>query len=179
METEAIKSLIAEVETRAAKAIVPVADALLSELIETTVKGWIATRHHELTNEDAEDLMFCLLAKLSRAPNDAEAERIRITVYLSYNTVYSDDFCVRCSHCPSNCECAAPVYMAGWEPDDKLRALKVALFQEDFITPFIRLALAELEKINTAKVAVASTQLSAEASAISAAVRHVCFWIAH
>lgn len=62
----------------------------------------------------------------------AEAERIKIAAYLSYDTKYSDEFCVRCSHCPSNCECANPVYMAGWKPDDKLKALKVALFQEDF-----------------------------------------------
>lgn len=61
----------------------------------------------------------------------AEARQIQIVAYLSYDTVYSDDFCVRCSHCPSNCECAAPVYMSGFEPGDKLKALKVALFQED------------------------------------------------
>lgn len=60
----------------------------------------------------------------------AKRERIRIVAYLSYDTVYSDDFCVRCSHCPSNCECPDPIYMAGWTPTDELKALKVALFQE-------------------------------------------------
>ena len=61
---------------------------------------------------------------------EAEAERMRVIAYLSHDTVYQDDFCIRCSHELPNCECAAPVYMAGFEPNEKLKALKVALFQE-------------------------------------------------
>ena len=71
-----------------------------------------------------------IIAALPAPVAEGEAERIRIVAYLSYDTVYTDDFCVRCSHCPTNCECASPVYMAGWEPDDKLKALKVCLFQD-------------------------------------------------
>ncbi len=60
----------------------------------------------------------------------ADAERIRIQAYLGFDTAYSDEFCVRCSHCPTNCECRNPVYMQGWQPSEELRAFKVALFQE-------------------------------------------------
>lgn len=75
-----------------------------------------------------DNLLDVIAASSTRAAG--EAERIRICAYLGYDTTYSDEFCVRCSHCPSNCECAEPVYMAGWEPDETLRAFKVALFQE-------------------------------------------------
>jgi len=79
----------------------------------------------------APDIARAYLELSKQVERESEAERIRIVAYLSYDTVYTDDFCVRCFHCPTNCECEHPVYMARWEPSGKLGALKIALFQED------------------------------------------------
>lgn len=56
-----------------------------------------------------------------------DAEQIRVHAVLAFDTVYSDNFCLRCSHDPSNCECAEPVYMPpDWKLIPKLEKLKVA-----------------------------------------------------
>lgn len=61
----------------------------------------------------------------------AEEERLRIVAYLSHDTTYTDDFCIRRSHCPTNCICERPVYMTDWKPDDALSILKTAVLAHD------------------------------------------------
>lgn len=102
---------------------------------------WQAKRDASSTSCDCEDL-WCnhwedIVAdriasdRASVRLAERESERIRVIAYLSHDTVYSDNFCLRCSHCRSNCECAAPVYIENVQSDEKLKALKLALFVED------------------------------------------------
>jgi hypothetical protein len=79
--------------------------------------------------DDPPHRMYLIIPILEdeKTQSDSETERIRIVAYLMHDTTYSDDFCLRCSHCPTNCECTDPVYMQGWSPSKELAELKTQL----------------------------------------------------